>query len=242
MKNQLKEIIIATAIVLSAFILKSAYTAKNHSNDTISVTGLGETSFVSDLIVWKGTFSRKDVNLKQAYTDLNNDRVFIKKYLLSKGIKEKQLVISSVVITKEFDYVTDNSGNNIPNFTGYKLEQTIEVESKEVDKVEGISRQVSELINSGVEFYSQSPEYFYTKLSELKLKMISQATKDATNRAEKIAENAGSSLGKLKNADMGVFQIVAQNSSEDYSWGGSFNTSSKKKKANVTIKMNFMLD
>ena len=242
MKNQLKEIIIATAIVLSAFILKSAYTAKNHSNDTISVTGLGETSFVSDLIVWKGTFSRKDVNLKQAYTDLNNDRVFIKKYLLSNGIKEKQLVFSSVVITKEFDYVTDNSGNNIPNFTGYKLEQTIEVESKEVDKVEGISRQVSELINSGVEFYSQSPEYFYTKLSELKLKMISQATKDATNRAEKIAENAGSSLGKLKNADMGVFQIVAQNSSEDYSWGGSFNTSSKKKKANVTIKMNFMLD
>ena len=242
MKNQLKEIIIATAIVLSAFILKSAYTAKNHSNDTISVTGLGETSFVSDLIVWKGTFSRKDVNLKQAYTDLNNDRVFIKKYLLSNGIKEKQLVFSSVVITKEFDYVTDNSGNNIPNFTGYKLEQTIEVESKEVDKVEGISRQVSELINSGVEFYSQSPEYFYTKLSELKLKMISQATKDATNRAEKIAENAGSSLGKLKNADMGVFQIVAQNSSEDYSWGGSFNTSSKKKKANITIKMNFMLD
>ena len=242
MKNQLKEIIIATAIVLSAFILKSAYTAKNHSNDTISVTGLGETSFVSDLIVWKGTFSRKDVNLKQAYTDLNNDRVFIKKYLLSNGIKEKQLVFSSVVITKEFDYVTDNSGNNIPNFTGYKLEQTIEVESKEVDKVEGISRQVSELINSEVEFYSQSPEYFYTKLSELKLKMISQATKDATNRAEKIAENAGSSLGKLKNADMGVFQIVAQNSSEDYSWGGSFNTSSKKKKANVTIKMNFMLD
>jgi hypothetical protein len=116
------------------------------------------------------------------------------------------------------------------------------VESKEVDKVEGISRQVSELINSGVEFYSESPEYYYTKLSELKLKMISQATKDATNRAMKIAENAGSSLGRLKNADMGVFQIVAQNSSEDYSWGGSFNTSSKNKKANITIKMNFMLD
>ena len=242
MKNQLKEIITATAIVLSAFILKSAYTAKNHSNDTISVTGLGETSFVSDLIVWKGTFSRKDVNLKQAYTDLNNDRSFIKKYLISKGVKDKQLVFSSVIITKEYDYFTDESGNNISTFSGYKLEQTIEVESNEVDKVEEISRQVSELINSGVEFYSQSPEYFYTKLSELKLKMISQATKDATNRAEKIAENAGSSLGKLKNADMGVFQIVAQNSSEDYSWGGSFNTSSKKKKANVTIKMNFMLD
>jgi len=242
MKNYYKELIVSVTIILAAFIFKSAYTAKNFKDDTISVTGLGETSFVSDLIVWRGGFSRKDVDLKKAYADLNNDRVFIKKYLLSKGIKEKQLVFSSVVITKEFDYVTDNSGNNIPNFTGYKLEQTIEVESKEVDKVEGISRQVSELINSGVEFYSESPEYYYTKLSELKLKMISQATKDAKNRAMKIAENAGSSLGRLKNADMGVFQIVAQNSSEDYSWGGSFNTSSKNKKANITIKMNFMLN
>ena len=114
----------------------------------------------------------------------------------------------------------------------------MQVESKEVEKIENISRQVTELINSGVELYSDQPEYYYTKLAELKLKMIAEATKDAKLRAEKIAENAGAKLGDLKKSEMGVFQIIAQNSSEDYSWGGSFNTSSKKT-ANITMKLSY---
>jgi len=69
--------------------------------------------------------------------------------------------------------------------------------------------------------------------------MIAAATKDAQSRAKKIADNAGSSLGKLTKAEMGVFQIIAQNSSEDFSWGGSFNTSSKRKTANITVNLEY---
>ena len=78
-------------------------------------------------------------------------------------------------------------------------------------------------------------------MAELKLEMIAEATKDAKARAEKIAENAGAKLGKLKKSDMGVFQIIAQNSSEDFSWGGSFNTNSKKKEANITMKLVYQI-
>jgi hypothetical protein len=76
-------------------------------------------------------------------------------------------------------------------------------------------------------------------LAELKIKMIESATKVARLRAEKIAKQAGGSLGSLKTADLGVFQITGQNSSEYYSWGGSFNTSSKKKTASVTIRLKY---
>jgi hypothetical protein len=41
----------------------------------------------------------------------------------------------------------------------------------------------------------------------------------------------------MVNSTQGVFQIVGYNSSEDYSWGGAFNTSSKKKTASVTVKL-----
>ena len=77
---------------------------------------------------------------------------------------------------------------------------------------------------------------------ELKIEMIAEATKDAQIRASQIADNAGGSLGKLKRADMGVFQIVAQNSSEEYSWGGSFNTSSKRKTASITVRLEYAAD
>jgi hypothetical protein len=240
MKNYLHALIIGLAVILTAFILAGAFKNRNRSQNTISVTGLGSKDFVSDLIVWTGSFSKKNANLKDAYAELDKDRASIQAYLVSKGLKESDIVFSAVDIRKEFDDVFDNNGTRLKSvFAGYALTQSVQVESKEVDKVENISRQVSELINSGVEFYSESPNYYYTKLAELKIEMIAAATKDANTRARKIAENAGSSVGNLKNADMGVFQITGQNSAEEYSWGGSFNTISKKKTATITVKLDY---
>jgi uncharacterized protein len=98
------------------------------------------------------------------------------------------------------------------------------------------------LINSGVEFYSEKPEFYYTKLGQLKIEMIAEATKDAATSAQKITANAGGKVGSLKSASQGIFQIVAQNSNEDYSWGGSCNTSSKKKTATITMKLEYEID
>lgn len=243
MKTYLNTFIIASAIVLTAIIISNAFKNRNKTNNVISVTGLGKKDFVSDLIVWSGSFTKKRLNLKDAYAELDIDREGINKYLISKGIKSENIIFSAVGISQEFDDVFDNSGNKLKStFTGYRLRQNIQIESKEVDQVENISRQVSELINSGVEFYSNEPEYYYTKLTELKIEMIAEATRDANTRAKKIAENAGGAVGHLKNANMGIFQIVAQNSSEDFSWGGSFNTISKKKTATITIKLEYEID
>ena len=41
---------------------------------------------------------------------------------------------------------------------------------------------------------------------------------------------------------MGVFQITGQNSNEDYSYGGAFNTSSRTKTASITIKIDYGVD
>jgi len=69
--------------------------------------------------------------------------------------------------------------------------------------------------------------------------MISKATNDAHHRAQKISENSTSVLGELLSAKMGIFQITGQNSNEDYSWGGTYNTSSKNKTASITMKLNY---
>lgn len=238
MKNYIVAFIFGLALVLSAFFLSDAIKNRNSSADTISVTGLGSTDFTSDLIVWNSTFSKKNIELKSAYAALERDREAIRNYLISKGVKESEIIFSSVNISKDFENTYDQNYNvRSQVFTGYTLTQSIQVESKEVEKIENVSREVTELINIGVELYSESPQYYYTKLAELKLKMIAQATQDAKLRAEQIADNAGAKLGKLKKSDLGVFQIIAQNSSEEYSWGGSFNTYSKKKTATITIKL-----
>lgn len=243
MKQYINTIIIASSVVIAAFLIAGAYIGKAKAHDSISVTGLGEENFSSDLIVWKASFSTKGNDLKQASNDLKNKREKIKSYLLAKGVNVSELIFSSVNIQKLYSNTYDNYGNiQSSYFSGYSLTQDVRIESKEVDKIEKISREITELINQDIELESFAPDYYYTKLAVLKLKMIENATKDAKERASKIAENTGSFLGGLKNASMGVIQITAKNSAEDYSWGGSFNTSSKLKTASITIRLEYEID
>jgi len=241
MNKNISALLIALSVVVSVLILSNTYKNRNKSNDIINVTGLGKKDFKSDLIVWSGSFSNKDLELKRVYEMLKNDKEEILKYLISKGVKEDEIIFTSVKIDKIYDYSYDADGNRHSEFSGYKLRQGVEIESNDVEKIENIAREITELIYLGVEFYSRSPQYYYTKLSELKIEMIASATEDARIRAEKIASNAGAEIGELKDAQMGIFQIIGQNSNEDYSWGGTFNTSSKMKTATITMRLKFKI-
>jgi uncharacterized protein len=243
MKNYLFAGIIALTAIICFWILGSAYKYKFKTAETISVTGLAEKDFVSDQIIWKGNYSRKSMDLKSAYSLLKEDEGKIRTYLKEKGITDNEMVFSAVSIDKDFDQKIDANGRNIGSeFTGYNLKQDVTVDSKNIEKVEKISREVTELIQTGIEFNSSSPSYYYTKLAELKLDLLAKASADAKQRAETIAKNSGSSLGKIKKAMMGVFQITGKNSNEDYSYGGAFNTSSKNKTASITTKIDYAVD
>ncbi|HCN12273.1 MAG TPA: SIMPL domain-containing protein [Chryseobacterium sp.] len=241
-KNIIAIAIAALGFIIGLAFLGNAIKNRNKSENTISVTGLGTKKFTSDLINWSGTFSRNSFELKSAYDQLANDKKIIENYLTSKGIPKNEIVFSAVDIQKQFNYGSDANGRSIQTFSGYQLSQTISIDSKDVAKIENLSRNITEIINLGIEFTSSPPSYFYSKLADVKHQMIADATKDAKQRAEKIAENAGSSLGKLKKATMGITQITAPNSTEEYSYGGTFNTSSKDKEASITIKLEYQVD
>ncbi|MFC3416673.1 SIMPL domain-containing protein [Algoriphagus hitonicola] len=233
-------IIFALAIVVSSIIFGYAVINRNNPQGTINVTGLGEQNFTSDLIVWEGNFTRESSNIQSAYANLEKDRLSVTEYLVSKGIPEEQLVFNAVTTNPQYQQNYSKDGRFMgQTFTGYQLNQSLVIESNEVEKVEKISREITELLNQGIAFYSQQPRYYYTELESLKLEMIAKATEDARIRAERIAQNSNASLGNLISANMGVFQITGQNSGEDYSWGGAFNTSAKNKTASITMKLVF---
>jgi hypothetical protein len=235
--------IIGLAFIIGLFIIGNAYKSRSKAMETISVTGSAEKDFVSDLIVWKGSYSRKSMDLKSAYAQLKEDENTIRAYLSGKGIQNNEMVFSSVNINKEFNYKTDENGRSLgQEFSGFNLTQNVRIESSNVDKIDQISREATELIEKGIEFNSSSPLFYYTKLTEIKMDLLAKASADGKQRAEIIAKNSGSSLGKLKNANLGVFQITGKNSDEDYSYGGTFNTSSRNKTGSIKIRIEFAVD
>lgn len=241
-KDTSRVVIASITAVVITLILVFAFMNRNRANDVISVTGLAERDFISDLIVWTGRFTAHQLDLKEAFKELKRDREIIRSYLKKKKIPEDEVVFSSVDIRKEFKTTTLKDRSQVREFTGYRLTQHINIESSNVAKIEVLSREITELINSGIEIYSNDPQYYYTKLGELKIDMLALATANARVRAEKIAKNSGGNLGKLKFARLGVYQIVAQNSSEEYTWSGAYNTTAKNKTAAITVKLQYELE
>lgn len=234
-------LIAGISLVLSVAITSNSLITikKNGTSGGLTVTGSASSDFTSDLITWGGYFTAAAKSTKEAYSILKKDADTISNYLITAGVSEDEIVFSSINIQENTHNEYFENGNVKETvFDGYTLTQNVRIESNEVDKVEKISRDITQLIESGVQFYSQAPEYYYTKLDELKLEMISQATDNARKRAELVAQNAKSSLGELISANLGVFQITGQNSSiDDYSDSGAFNTWSKNKTASVTVKL-----
>ena len=242
MKAYWKYLIIGAAIVVSAWVLARAYTYKYHAQETIVVTGLGETEFSSDLIVWNGFITAEAQNVEAGYAQIESSKKKVYDYLLSKGIAAEAVVFQFVNVTKQYEPVYSANGSWAgQRFTGYRLSQGFTVESKSVDAVENVSREISSLIAQGVSIEAMQPDYYYTKLDDVKLSLIEKASADARVRAEKIAVNAGAKLGGVASARMGVFQITGANTNEEFSAGGSFNTSSRQKKARITMRVEYRI-
>jgi hypothetical protein len=235
--------IIGIAIIVFAVLAGNAYRYKFKQTERILVTGAAETNFMADLIVWNGMYSRNSSVLQDAYNELKQDEQKVRAYLKQQGLADTEVVYSSVNIEKLYNTTYDENGRTTGStFAGYRLSQNVKVESKNINRVDKISREITELIQQGIELTSSPPNYYYTKLGDLKIDLLAKASADGQKRAETIAINAGSHLSGLKKASMGVFQITGQNENETYEYGGAFNTSNIKKTATITVKMEFDVD
>lgn len=165
----------------------------------------------------------------------------VREYLRENGIEDDEMVFGAVDIRQRQQSVYDEHGNyieSVPN--GYDLYQTVSVTSRDIDKVEEVSRDITRLIEDGVELTSNSPEYYCTRLDEVKLDLIEKATANAKRRIDIMAEGSGSEAGELLTASLGVFQITGQNSgSGEYTYDGAFDTQSRYKTANITVRLNY---
>ena len=245
-------LIIGITIIFSAWILGKSFQNRNQNLDSISVIGLGTTDFVSDEILWSGSFSSSNFDLKASYNKIVSDQKIVSDFFVSKGFKTKEFTFGAVNFRKKMKEIrSENSENNNQTryeqvFDGYEATQTISFSAKKnqdlMKRIEEVSSKTSELVNSGIELTSNTIQYTFSGLPSLKQNLIEKATKDANERASKIVKTADGDLGKLKRASMGVFQITGQGSTEEDSYGGNFDTYSKNKTARITVRLEYELE
>ncbi|MBK8981287.1 MAG: SIMPL domain-containing protein [Ignavibacteria bacterium] len=231
--------ILAGAFIIGAFILSSTWKYVSRKDVTINVTGSASKDIKSDYAIWNGSVSIESLTLQESYTKLKTANERVKNYLVSKGFPEEKITVSA--INTFTIYANNEQGYSTNRITGYRLNQDFRVESEDVERIDKLSREATELINEGIEINSPTPEFLYTKISDLKVEMTGLAAQDAKERAEQIANSTGNKIGEVRSSKMGVIQINAKNSNEISDYGIN-NTSSIDKTIRVVVNMSFSID
>lgn len=189
------------------YFFKNAVVEYKQYDRTVKVKGLSQKEYKADIVIWPISYTQVSNNLEELYKTVEQNNKKIDDFLSSNGIKRSEISFSAPIIT---DKVAQQYGNEKINYR-YNAKQTITVYSKNIDKVRDVKKSLAKLGKQGIVFsgenYNNKTEYIFTRLNEVKPKMIEEATKKAREVAQKFAVDSNSKLGKIKKASQGQFSI-----------------------------------
>ena len=229
----LLSLVISAGVVIAANTVTSAIT-----KDTVVVTGSYSQNVTSDSGNFSFELTSRAQTKAQAYETINKQRPEVIKYLESKGFKKDEIDIKTP--SGYNTYKMMQNGNSSNEIAYYNLSQNFTVRSNDVKLIKEVSSDISNLISQNIDINAYEPQYFYSKLSDMKVKMLQEATKDAKSRASAMLKSTNNRVGKIQSVKMGVFQVTPVDSN-DVSDMGISDTSSIEKKitsvANVTFSV-----
>jgi len=230
---------IACGLIISSLLITDTIKYVKRSTQTINVKGYAEKTIKSNLGVWQINLNSYSFDKLSAYQGLENDINTTVAYLKSKGINANDIRKEAVNAMPNFRL--NENGVQTNDVMGYTLSMNLVVTSRNVDLIDKLSRSSTELIKKGVNFNSFNPSFYYTKLDDLKIKMLMIAAKDARMRAEKLAESNDCEIDKLITARQGVFQLTSEYSSET-SDDGYYDLGSINKTIKAVVTMEYTFD
>jgi hypothetical protein len=92
----------------------------------------------------------------------------------------------------------------------YAADAVVTLRTKKIDPARAAMERAGELVRQGVALtrnYEYRTQYLYTDLESIKPEMIGEATRDARRAAEQFAQDSGSRVGGIRNAQQGFFSI-----------------------------------
>ncbi len=226
--------IIAFAVIASAATLGNAV-VRARGGSEIKVTGSARKDIDSDMIAWTGRITYRSDTMGNGYSATKTAINKLVDYLKAKGLSDQEIVIGAVQTTPLYEERKDGQYDNggYRSIKGYDVGQSVTVRSTKVNEVEKISRESTDLIAQGVPLESGSPQFFYTKIGDVKREILGLAAEDARKRAEEIASKSGSAVGDVRGARMAPLQITPRYDFEIYDSG--FNDLSSKEKSITAV-------
>lgn len=243
MKNYIPHVL--WSFVISLGVITSTWIASKTIKEIklkeyIDVKGYAEKKIFSESGCWEATISMASKDDMDARRRIGQKAEKIHHILKEMGFSPEEISFSS--IRKNAVMAKTEKGRETNTLDYYELDQTIQVESKDIKNILSITKKIEPLNEQGIDISFRSPQFYYPsdKMDQVKVELLGEATQNARNRALKIATNGGAKIGRLIKARQGIFQVTAPNSS-DMSDHGVYDTYSVEKVVKIVVTMGYSI-
>lgn len=205
-------LIVALGLVLAGGAIGRGFSDARLADRYVTVKGVAEREVQADLALWPIAFVAASDDLAAAQSQIVQSSQRIKRFLAAQSLDTAQAQLQTLRVTDRLanPYQAGEGGRR------FIIRQTIILRSTEPEKVLAASQLVGQLVEGGVvlssgeEYGTGGPTFLFTRLNDIKPAMIAEATGRAREAAEQFARDAQSRLRGIRQANQGVFVILAR--------------------------------
>jgi len=217
--------VLAVGLIAGGYLLGNGLVRAREADRSVTVRGLAEREVTADLATWTIAYSATAEDLAGAQSSVDEDSNAIRAFFKEVGFPAEELQPTGVNVSQFTD-------NGVTKFT---VRQRMTLRSTDIKRAQAAVRRQFDLVRRGVVLEEGSGmAYTFTKLNSIKPAMVAQATKDARASAEQFAQDSGTSVGTIKSATQGYFEVNARDGDSGGGWGVS-DTPFKKVRVVTTV-------
>lgn len=201
-------VVLAVGVVLGGFAIGWGFEQSRRPVRSVLVKGYSEREVKSDLGLWPLRFVASGNDLAAVQAKIEQDTEIVAAFLRAEGFAEGDFEAQSlqVIDLEAQQYGGDSRGGR------FIIAQFVLLRTADVDRLERTAARSGRLLSQGVvlsaEYGPLKPIYLFGALDGLKTEMLAEATRLARDSAQQFADESGSRLGAIRNANQGVFQIL----------------------------------
>lgn len=202
----LSSLAVAAGIASGGFFIGNGIGQRDSGARVISVKGLSEREVPSSIAIWNVAFNATGNDLAELNAKLKNNTQAVVDFLKGAGFDDTDMAVQPPALRDTM--MEDREKDVPPPPERYAASQAVLLRTTKVDLVRAAVASAGNLMMQGVLLSGgQRPNYVFNQLNEIKPGMIQEATKNARIAAEQFSRDSQTTLGKLRNASQGWFQV-----------------------------------
>ncbi len=204
--------VLAVGLVVGGYLLGNGLVRAKDADRSVTVRGLAEREVTADLATWTIAYSATSEDFATAQASVDRDTESIRAFFRELGFPADDLQPTGANVSQFTD-------NGVQRFT---VRQRMTLRSTDIKRAQSAVKRQFELVRRGVVLEEGSGMAFtFTKLNAIKPAMVADATRDARASAEQFAKDSGTSVGTIKSATQGYFEVQARDGDRGGGWGVS---------------------